>query len=58
MTSFGELRQRLLHPYYILHLIYGVVYVIMRLKQLLKGETISFEASLSKKKVWCFALLV
>ncbi|GAN05211.1 conserved hypothetical protein [Mucor ambiguus] len=27
MTSFGELRQRLLHPYYVLHLVYGVVYV-------------------------------
>lgn len=49
MTSLGELRQRLLHPYYILHLIYGAFYIIMRLNQLIKGETISFEASLSEK---------
>lgn len=47
MASFGELRQRLLHPYYVLHLVYGVVYVIIRINQLIKGQTISFEASIS-----------
>lgn len=45
MTSFGELRQRLLHPYYVLHLVYGVVYVVVRINQLIKGQTISLEAS-------------
>lgn len=47
MASFGELRQRLLHPYYVLHLVYGVVYVVIRINQLIKGQTISFEASIS-----------
>lgn len=46
MTSFGELRQRLLHPYYVLHFVYGVVYVVGRIHQLIKGQTISFEASI------------
>ncbi|KAG1459103.1 hypothetical protein G6F56_006238 [Rhizopus delemar] len=38
MTSFGELRQRLLHPYYIAHFIYGFVYIVFRSNQLLKTQ--------------------
>jgi methionine synthase II (cobalamin-independent) len=45
MTNFSELRQRLFHPYYILHMCYGVYYVIARSIQLIKGQSINFEAS-------------
>jgi hypothetical protein len=55
MTSFSELRQRLLHPYYMLHLIYGGYYVITRLNQLIKGQSINFEVgnfkSLAKSQI-------
>lgn len=42
MTGLGELRQRLLHPYYVLHTIYGLAYVGYRLNQLM-ATSINFE---------------
>lgn len=50
MTSLSELRQRLLHPYYILHLVYGGYYVIARSNQLIRSQSINFEAGLSKSR--------
>ncbi len=44
MTGLNELRQRLLHPYYVLHTVYGIVYVGTRLNQLLETP-INFEVS-------------
>lgn len=42
MTGLGELRQRLLHPYYVLHTVYGLSYVGYRLHQLM-ATSINFE---------------
>ncbi|KAK4515414.1 Carbon-nitrogen hydrolase [Mucor velutinosus] len=58
MTSFGELRQRLLHPYYVLHLIYGVVYIISRINQLIKGLAISFEDTEPKTFLILFGMSI
>ncbi|KAI8090291.1 uncharacterized protein B0P05DRAFT_530172 [Gilbertella persicaria] len=43
MTSLSELRQRLLHPYYIVHLLYGATYIGSRLNRMIKEGLISFE---------------
>ncbi|KAI8364383.1 hypothetical protein BD560DRAFT_373117 [Blakeslea trispora] len=43
MTSLNELRQRLLHPHYVLHLLYGLVYIGLRLNHMIKEDLISFE---------------
>lgn len=50
MTSFTELRQRLFHPYYIVHFIYGVIYVIMRSSQLWKTHSIDLQVNERKRK--------
>lgn len=47
MKGLNELRQRLLHPYYVLHTAYGLSYIITRLNQLI-GTSINFEV---RKKI-------
>ncbi|GAA5810457.1 hypothetical protein MFLAVUS_003878 [Mucor flavus] len=42
MTGLNELRQRLLHPYYVLQLAYGLSYVVTRSNQLL-GQSFNLE---------------
>lgn len=49
MTGLNELRQRLLHPYYVLHTAYGLAYIITRLNQLI-GTAINVEVKKKKKK--------
>lgn len=44
MTGFNELRQRLLHPYYVLHLAYGLAYIVTRSNQLI-GQSFNLEVS-------------
>lgn len=39
MTSLAELRQRLFHRYYVLHCLYGIVYIIYFLHQRLTSIT-------------------
>lgn len=48
MTGLNELRQRLLHPYYVLHTAYGLAYIITRLNQLI-GTAINFEVKKKKR---------
>lgn len=43
MISFKELKQRLFHPYYIIHFIYGSCYVVIRLIQLWKTQSINLQ---------------
>ncbi|OBZ82179.1 Thioredoxin-related transmembrane protein 2-B [Choanephora cucurbitarum] len=43
MTSLSELRQRLLHPHYVIHLLYGLVYIGLRLNRMISENLISFE---------------
>lgn len=45
MTSISELRQRLLHPYYIVHFLYGTFYIVMRLNRMFKEQTLDFDVS-------------
>lgn len=56
MTGLNELRQRLLHPYYVLHLAYGLSYVVTRSNQLM-GQSFNLEVRSRKKKVTRFEKL-
>ncbi|KAI7902615.1 uncharacterized protein BX663DRAFT_509870 [Cokeromyces recurvatus] len=51
MTSLSELKQRLFHPHYVLHFIYGIIYIIVRLNYLLKNQLINFEETESKSYI-------
>lgn len=51
MTSFTELRQRLFHPYYIAHFIYGVIYVVLRSSQLWKTHSIDLQVNEREKEI-------
>ncbi|CEI85835.1 hypothetical protein RMCBS344292_00285 [Rhizopus microsporus] len=48
MISFKELKQRLFHPYYIIHFIYGSCYVVIRLIQLWKTQSINLQETEAK----------
>ncbi|KAF7724123.1 Thioredoxin- transmembrane protein 2 [Apophysomyces ossiformis] len=53
MTSLAELRQRLLHPYYVLHAVYGTFYIVVRCYNQLTGTT-----ALSENDLKAYSMLM